>query len=274
MSNFAKTRVMPIWLLLALVFLTCQKVPYTRRRQLNLIPQGQLLSLSQEQYNAFLQENEVITGTEQGQMVERVGQRIQGAVEEYLQEHDLTERTEGFAWEYNLIASDQVNAFAMPGGKVGVLQGILPIASSENGLAVVMGHEIAHVIAEHGNERMSQVLLVQLGGLALNVALQEKPEQTQQLFLAAYGLGAQVGVILPYSRTHESEADKLGLILMAKAGYDPRAAVDFWTRMHESSEGAQPPEFLSTHPSHETRIQALKEFMPQAMEHYRNADQG
>ncbi len=262
------TTVLTWSMLFTVAFISCQKVPYTRRRQLNLIPQGQLLELSTEQYGTFLQESEVITGTEQGQMVQRVGTRIQDAVEDYLVENNMKKRTEDFRWEYNLIASEQVNAFAMPGGKVGILQGIIPVAQSEAGLAVVMAHEIAHVIAEHGNERMSQVLLVQLGGVALDVALNEKPEQTRQLFLAAYGLGAQVGVLLPYSRTHESEADKLGLIFMAKAGYDPRVAVDFWGRMHEKSGGGQPPEFLSTHPSHESRIEGLREFMPNAMEFY------
>jgi predicted Zn-dependent protease len=160
-----------------------------------------------------------------------------------------------------------VNAWCMPGGKVVVYTGILPVTKNENGLAVVMGHEIAHAIAEHGNERMSQELLRQAGGVALTVALKDNPEETRNLWLAAYGLGSEVGVMLPFSRLHESEADHLGLIFMAMAGYDPREAPDFWTRMAEAG-GQKPPEFLSTHPSDETRISSLNNWMPEALKYY------
>jgi predicted Zn-dependent protease len=157
----------------------------------------------------------------------------------------------------------------MPGGKIVIYTGILPITQNENGLATVMGHEIAHVMAQHGNERMSQGLVAQLGGMALGAALSSKPQQTQQLFMAAYGVGAQVGILLPYSRLQESEADEIGLIFMAKAGYDPRTAVDFWQRMEQNANGSSPPEFLSTHPLHKTRIETIKKHLPAAMVYYR-----
>jgi predicted Zn-dependent protease len=156
----------------------------------------------------------------------------------------------------------------MPGGKVVFYEGILPICRDENGIAVVMGHEVAHAIAEHGNERMSQGLLAQLGGVALSEALKEKPQLTQQLWMTAYGLGAQVGVLLPFSRTQESEADRLGLIFMSIAGYNPNGSVEFWQRMAQQG-GAQPPEFLSTHPAHETRINDIKKHIPEAMKYYK-----
>ena len=174
-----------------------------------------------------------------------------------------------YRWEFNLIENDKmVNAFCMPGGKVGVYTGILPITQNETGLAVVMGHEIAHAIAKHGNERVSQGLLAQLGGVALSTALSKNPGTTNQIFMAAYGVGANVGVLLPYSRLHESEADRIGLILMAKAGYDPREAVPFWQRMNEKG-GPRPPEFLSTHPAPESRIKQIQDLIPEAMKYYK-----
>jgi predicted Zn-dependent protease len=174
-----------------------------------------------------------------------------------------------YGWEFNLIEDDEtVNAWCLPGGKVAVYTGILPYTRDENGLAVVLGHEVAHALAGHGNERMSQALLVNMGGIALSVALSQRPGETQQLFMAAYGLGASVGVLLPYSRLHENEADRIGLILMARAGYDPRVAVEFWQRMDEEG-SARPPELLSTHPAPQSRIESLRAFVPEAMEHYR-----
>lgn len=257
---------------LALALCVCQPVPVTQRRQLSLIPDSQLLPLSYEQYQSILNEMEVVTGTQDARTVSRVGQRIRAAVEDYMAELDYEERIEGYDWEFSLIEDSAVNAFALPGGKVGVFTGMMPVAETETGLAVVIAHEIAHAIAQHGNERMSQALLVQLGGMALSVALSEKPVQTRRLFLAAYGLGAQLGVLLPYSRLHESEADQLGLIFMAKAGYDPRAAVDFWQRMEEAAEGRpSPPAFLSTHPSYEQRIEEIRDHLPKALEYYRKS---
>jgi len=201
-------------------------------------------------------------------MVRRVGGNIQRAVETYFAQHNLSDELDGYRWEFNLIDSKDANAWAMPGGKVVVYTGILPITKNETGLAVVMGHEIAHAVAQHGAERMSQGLLQQLGGVALSVALQNEPSTTQNLFMTAYGVGTTVGVMLPFSRTHESEADHLGLVFMAMAGYDPNAALDFWTRMAAQS-GGNPPEFLSTHPSDETRIADLKKELPEAMSYYK-----
>jgi predicted Zn-dependent protease len=169
------------------------------------------------------------------------------------------------------VESEQANAFCMPGGKVVIYTGILPVTRDEAGLAVVMGHEIAHAIAGHGNERMSQGLAVEMGGMALSAALASKPAQTQQLWITAFGLGAQLGVMLPYSRLHESEADHLGLIFMAMAGYDPNNAVGFWERMAAAKEGKAPPEFMSTHPADETRIRQIKELIPEVMPYYEKA---
>jgi len=200
-------------------------------------------------------------------MVKTVGSDISIAVESFMMKNNMKDRIDGFSWEFNLIESDVPNAWCMPGGKIVVYSGILPLTATESGLAVVIGHEIAHAVGRHGNERMSQGLLINLGGMALSAALESEPEKTRNLYLAAYGLGSQVGIALPYSRAHENEADKLGLIFMAMAGYDPQAAVDFWSRMSEMG-GSKPPEFLSTHPSDETRIKNMEAFLPEAMKYY------
>ncbi len=250
------------------LFIHCSPVPVSGRRQLNLIPQSQLLALSFQSYKQFLDENQIVRGTEEAKMVSTVGKRIQHAVEQYFREENKPEVLEGFQWEFNLVKDSSVNAFAMPGGKTAVLTGILPVCKDATGLAVVLGHEIAHAVARHGNERMSQLLLVQLGGMALSEALSEQPQLTQQLALIAFGVGTQVGVILPYSRIQESEADRLGLIFMAMADYDPQEAVEFWQRM-EKQGGPSVPEFLSTHPSTQNRIQDIRRLIPEAMKYYR-----
>jgi len=198
--------------------------------------------------------------------VKNVGRNIQGAVERYLSSQNNSGSLKGYQWEFTLFDDPAVNAWCMPGGKVGVFTGILPVTQDEAGLAVVLGHEIAHAIANHGNERMSQGLLVQLGSLALDEALSNKPDQTRQLAMAAFGVGSAVGVILPYSRLQETESDRLGLIFMAMAGYDPNVAVSFWTRMAEKSKGA-PPDFFSTHPSDQKRIKGIKKHIPEAMKY-------
>jgi predicted Zn-dependent protease len=198
-----------------------------------------------------------------------VGKNIQLAVEEYFKMNNMPEKLEGYEWEFNLVESKEVNAWCMPGGKVVFYTGILPVTQNEGGLAVVMGHEIAHAIAGHGNERMSQVLVAQLGGMALSEALDNKPEETRQLWMMAFGAGAQLGVLLPFSRLHESEADQMGLIFMAMAGYNPNQAVGFWERMAEMKGGGAPPEFLSTHPSDKTRIKNIKSLLPDAMKYYK-----
>jgi predicted Zn-dependent protease len=240
----------------------------TGRSQLNLIPAGEMLSMSFSQYDQFLKENKLSTDAEGTARVKRVGTRIEGAVESYFRANGMASRLNGYAWEFNLIDSKEVNAWCMPGGKVVVYSGILPVCQDEAGLAVVMGHEIAHAVAEHGNERMSQGLLAQLGSTALSVALKDQPEATQNLWMTAFGAGAQLGVLLPFSRTQESEADHLGLIFMAMAGYDPSTAVSFWQRMSAEG-GAAPPEFLSTHPADATRIRDIEANMPEAMRYYK-----
>ncbi len=258
-----------ILLLMLLFFLvSCTTVPVTGRRQLSLVPSDQLMSVSNDSYRQFLQQNEVVRGTREARTVKQVGQRIARAVERYMQQTGQEELIAGYEWEFNLVQDSNINAFAMPGGKVVVFSGMLPVAENEAGLATVMGHEVAHVIARHGNERMSQQMVAQLGTQALGVALQNRPAQTRNILMAAFGMGAQVGVLLPYSRLQETEADKLGLIFMAMAGYDPRKSVNFWQRMAQAG-GGGPPEFMSTHPSHNTRIETLNAYMPEALKYYR-----
>jgi predicted Zn-dependent protease len=247
----------------------CSTVPVTGRQQLDIVPSGQILAMSSEQYDKFLSEHKVVSGTSEARMVQRVGRNIQSAVERYLADAGRRDLLAGYHWEFNLVQDDSINAWAMPGGKVVVYTGILPVTRDETGLAVVMGHEVAHAVAKHGNERMSQALLTQLGGVALSVALSQNPSVTNDLFLAAYGMGTQVGILLPYSRLQESEADRLGLIFMAMAGYDPRQADDFWERMAAKKQGEAPPEFLSTHPSDRRRIEDIRELIPEAMKYYR-----
>jgi predicted Zn-dependent protease len=251
-----------------LLIASCQPVPVTGRKQLHLVPSSQLQSMSYKQYAEFLSKNEVITNTPEAQSVTEVGTRIEQAVERFAADNKFSDRLKGYQWEFRLIKDTLVNAWCMPGGKVAVYSALLPVAQDDNGLAVVMGHEIAHAVAAHGDERMSQGLLVELGGLTLSEALSQKPEFTRQLFLSAYGLGTQVGVLLPYSRLQESEADRLGLIFMAMAGYDPHGAIAFWQRMMASQKGGRPPEFLSTHPSDEKRIKNIEKLIPEAMKYY------
>lgn len=255
--------------LAALLFTTCIKVPITGRRQLDLVPASQVISLSFDGYKQVLKDNKLSTNVAQTQMVKNVGARIQRAVEQYMAQHNLKSTLNGFQWEFNLLESPTVNAFCMPGGKVAFYTGIMPICKDESGIAVVMGHEVAHAIANHGGERMSQGLIQQMGGVAIAVALKDKPGTTQQLAMSAYGAGSTVFGILPYSRLHESEADRLGLVFMAMAGYDPHEAPKFWERMTAMSKGQKPPEMLSTHPSDATRIQDLNKEMPEAMKYYK-----
>jgi predicted Zn-dependent protease len=255
-------------MLLALLLYYCSTVPITGRSQLSLIPASEMNAMSFQQYDQFLQENKLSSSKSDFDMVKRVGVNIQRAVETYFKQNNLSKELAGYQWEFNLVESKEINAWCMPGGKVVVYTGILPLTKDETGLAVVMGHEIAHAIAQHGAERMSQGLLQQLGGVALSVALKDKPQETQNLFMTAYGVGTTVGVMLPFSRTQESEADRLGLIFMSMAGYNPNYAVDFWTRMSQMG-GQKPPEFLSTHPSDETRIADIKKELPEALKYYK-----
>ncbi len=255
----------------SVIVASCASVPITGRRQLSLIPESQMMAMSYQEYDQFLKTNAVSKDAAKTAQVKKVGQRLQKAVETYFAGQGMSAQLADYRWEFNLVESDEVNAWCMPGGKVVVYSGLLPVAKDEAGLAVVMGHEIAHAIARHGGERMSQQMVAQLGGVALDVAMQSKPEQTRQLWMTVYGAGAQFGALLPFSRQQESEADRLGLIFMAMAGYDPGAAVPFWQRMAESSGGAKPPEFMSTHPSDETRIANLKQLLPEARGYFKPA---
>jgi len=256
-------------LILSLFLFSCASVPVTERRGLHLVPDSELTSMSYQEYNNVLKKSKLSTDMAKVSMVRRVGQRIATASEQLLVEKGHGDDIRNYKWEFNLIEDDKtVNAWCMPGGKVAVYTGLLFISQDENGLAVVMGHEVAHAIAKHGNERMSQSLLAQFGAIGLSVALAGNPGVTSDIFMQAYGVGAQVGFLLPYSRIQESEADHIGLILMAKAGYDPRGAVVLWQRMNAKG-GARPPEFLSTHPAPESRIRNIESLIPEAMQVYK-----
>ena len=258
-------------LALCLVFLlvSCASAPVTERRGLRLVPDSELTAMSFQEYTKVLKNSKLSTDVAKVALVRRVGQRIAAASEELLEETGRGSDIRNYKWEFNLIEDDKtVNAWCMPGGKVAVYTGLLPIAQDENGLAVVMGHEVAHAIAKHGNERMSQGLLAQFGAIGLSLALARSPGVTSDIFMQAYGVGAQVGFLLPYSRLHESEADRIGLVLMAKAGYDPRSAIGLWQRMNARG-GARPPEFLSTHPAPESRIRDIESLIPEAMRYYK-----
>lgn len=247
----------------------CATVPVTGRKQLSFLPQGQLLTMSFDSYHQLLSQSKLSPDAVETDRVRKVGGDIAAAAEQFLKENGHEGEIKAYSWEFNLIEDNKmINAFCMPGGKVAVYSGILPVTRDSDGLAVVLGHEVAHAIANHGNERLSQMLLVQLGGITLDRALKEKPNETKNIFMAAYGVGTSIGILLPYSRTHESEADRIGLILMARAGYDPRSAVPFWKRM--SGAGAErAPEFLSTHPAPERRISDIEKFLPEALKYYK-----
>jgi predicted Zn-dependent protease len=247
----------------------CSTVPVSGRSQLSLVSSSEMMSMSNQQYAEFLKANKLSTDRKTVDLVRRVGTRIRKAVEQYMTQNNHADALRGYQWEFNVVESPEVNAWCMPGGKVVVYTGILPVTRDETGLAVVMGHEIAHAVAEHGRERVSQQMLAQLGAVALDAALENNSQQTRDIWMSAYGVGAQYGALLPFSREHESEADHLGLVFMAMAGYDPNAAVGFWGRMAAASGGAKPEEFLSTHPSDETRIRQIKEKLPEAMRYYK-----
>lgn len=259
-----------IVLLAAVVLLdACAKVPITGRRQLNLLPESQMMAMSLQAYQDFLQENEPVPASDtRAEMVGRIGNKLASAATQFLKENGASDRVEGFNWEFHVVDDPTVNAWCMPGGKVVVYTGILPITQDEPSLALVMGHEIAHAIARHGNERMSQAVAVQGAGITLDVLSSQQPALTRGLLLQSFGIGSQLGM-LAYSRNHESEADKMGLVFMAMAGYDPRVAPAFWKRMAEQG-GAKPPEILSTHPSDERRIADLEAYMTEALKYYKH----
>lgn len=250
------------------VWTGCSTVPLTGRNRLELVSSGEMSAMGIQSYQQMMGEVKLSQDAAAVAKLRRVGQRVALAAEAVMKENGMADEIPNYQWEFNLVQDDKtVNAFCMPGGKVAFYTGIMPICKDETGMAVVMGHEVAHALAKHGNERMSQQLLVELGGSALSVALKEKPEQTQNLFMLAYGVGTSLGVTLPYSRAHEHEADRIGMQLMARAGYDPRQAAVLWERMVQSGSGGVP-EFLSTHPAPESRIANMKTLESEALPFY------
>lgn len=243
---------------------SCAKNPFTGKSTMALVPNSQIFPSAFQQYNQFLTENKVVKGTADAKRIETIGTKIKTASERWLAANGHADYLEGYAWEYKLVDSKEVNAWCMPGGKIVFYTGILPICKDDAGIAAVMGHEVAHALANHGQQRMSAGLLQQLGAAGTQIAVGNKDPQTQALIMQAYGIGTQVGGMLPFSRAHESEADMIGLTLMAIAGYDPINAVKVWERMSANSGGQAPPEILSTHPSNETRIKELTALVPQA----------
>jgi predicted Zn-dependent protease len=240
----------------------CGSVPVTGRKQMLLVSDSEVIESSLTQYSDYMKSATPSTNTKGKAMVTRVGKNIAAATEAYLKSNGLTNEIKNFNWEFNLVKDNQVNAFCMPGGKIVVYEGLLNLVSSDDELAVVIGHEVAHAVAKHSNERISQQLLTQYGAKILSQALSEKSNSIQQIGNTVYGLGAQYGVTLPFSRKHESEADYMGLIFMTMAGYNPHTAISFWQKMSANG-NASIPEFMSTHPSDATRINDIKKYLPQ-----------
>jgi predicted Zn-dependent protease len=257
--------------LIILTVVSCSKNPVTGRKQFKLVSEQELQQMALQEYRQFLSTNRVVSPSadRDAEMVRRIGNRLATAVTQYYQSVNEAGDLQGYNWEFNLVNNKEANAWAMPGGKVVVYTGLLPITQNEAALANVLGHEISHALFQHGNERMSQGLVQQLGGAALSVALANQPAQTQNLFMQAYGIGSTVGVILPFSRNQELEADQYGMRWSAIGGYNPREAISLWERMAQMSEGARPPEFLSTHPAEQRRIEQLKKHLPEALKYYK-----
>lgn len=258
-----------LWFLFTLIVMqACKIVPVTGRKQLNMVPNSMIQAMAFTQYDSVVKVSATLSQYDKrAQLVTNVGSKIQHAVESYMQQNNMSKEIKNFKWEFNTINENIMNAWCMPGGKVVVYTGLLPVTQNETALAVVMGHEIAHAIARHGNERMSQALLINFGGLVLEEALKEKKGETQALFLGLYIVGSNLALALPNSRMQESEADKLGLIFMSMAGYDPAEAISFWQRMSANNKN-NIPQFLSTHPSDETRIKKLSALIPEIKTKY------
>ncbi len=270
MPSSALRRIGSALLILSIgIVVSCSSVPITNRSSFQIVPDSELSSMSLTEYRKVLSKSKLSDNDADVARVRQVGNRIAASAEQFLKEEGLAADIQHFKWEFNLIEDDEtVNAWVMPGGKAAVYTGILKYTQDDTGLAVVLGHEVAHAIAGHGNERMSQGMMAQMGAVALSVAIASQPAATQELFMQAYGVGTNVGVLLPYSRLHESEADRIGLVIMARAGYDPGAAVPFWNRMNTSG-GARPPELLSTHPAPSSRIANIKRYLPEAKRYYK-----
>ena len=255
--------------LLAVLIQACGSVPILGRKQLLLVPDQEVLALSLTQYQDFIRNAPVEKNSADAREVAKVGRKIATAVETFYKNNGYESELKNFSWEFNLVKSKDVNAFCMPGGKIVVYEGLLPITQDETGLAIVLGHEIAHAVAKHANERISQQIALQYGGQIAGGLLGDNAV-AQQIGGLVFGVGSQLGIMLPYSRKHEYEADELGLIFMAMAGYDPRAAESFWIRMSQAG-GNQGPEIMSTHPTDQNRIAKIREHMPQALQYYKGA---
>lgn len=254
----------------ALILLSsCSSVPITGRKQILLVSDQDVLSSSLTEYSNYMKTAKASTNKNGAAMVTRVGKKIAAATEQYLKNNGLSSEVANFAWEFNLVNSAEVNAFCMPGGKIVVYDGLLKLVSSDDDLAVVLGHEVAHAVAKHSNERMSQQVMAQYGSQILGGVLAGQSAALQQLGSTVYGLGAQYGVMLPFSRKHESEADYMGLILMTMAGYNPNNAITFWQKMSANGQ-ASVPEFMSSHPSDATRISNLKKHLPEVLQKYKS----
>ena len=257
-------------LILGVFFLLsgCSSVPVTGRKQVLLVSDQEVLTLSLQEYDKFIKAAPLSTNKANTALVQKVGRNIANAVEAYMRQNGYESELANFQWEFHLVKSTDVNAFCMPGGKIVVYEGILPVTKDETGLAVVLGHEVAHAVAKHSNERMSQQMLQQYGSSALGMVLDGSSQATQTIVSSVYGLGSQYAVMLPFSRKQELEADNLGLIFMAMAGYDPGQAESFWVRMSQAS-GGSVAEFSSTHPSDETRIKKIRAALPEALKYYK-----
>jgi len=256
-----------------MLFTECTTNSITGRSQLSLVPESQLQQEALIQYKSFLDSSKVVgSSTKDAEMVKRVGSRIAAAITKYYSEKGLSNELTGYKWEFNLVQNPEVNAWCMPGGKVVVYTGILPVTQNETALAIVLGHEITHAVAHHGQERMSEALVAQ--GVAIGGDVFTSGDaQVNSIFNTIYGPTAQVGVLLPNSRNQEYEADHYGLIFAAMAGYDPKEAIPFWERMSKLSSGSQPPEFLSDHPLDSKRIKKLESYMPDALKYYEASKQ-
>ena len=264
-KNLKKMKKLISLSLLMLFMISCSTVPITGRQRINIVSDAEILPASFAQYEGFLEENKISNDAKMTNEVRSVGKNISYAVDKFMRAHNMVSEANSYRWEFNLIEDKAVNAWCMPGGKVVFYTGILPICANTDGIAAVMGHEVAHAFAKHGQERMSTGTLLQLGGAAVALGTANKDPKTQQIWNTAFGLGAQFGIMLPFSRNHETEADKLGLVFMSMAGYNPQEAINVWIRMGQRAEGGAPPEFLSTHPSDETRIKNLKAYLPTAI---------
>lgn len=255
-----------IIVLTVILVCACKTSPFTGKKTLNFISNDNLFPTAFAQYNQFLSQNNVLTGTADANMVKNVGAKIAVAADRYLTAKGHPGYLTDYKWEYNLVQDNAVNAWAMPGGKIVVYTGILPITQSETGLAMVMGHELAHALADHGAQRMSAAQVQQIGAVGVAVAAGGQTQERQQQIMQYYGIGSTLAGTLPFSRKHETEADEIGIVIAAIAGYDPYEASKLWERMKAASGGEAPPEIMSTHPSNDTRIANLKAKAPFAVQ--------